>query len=369
MLNWLGGRHLVILTVGLCAIGLALVLSASAVPAELLHGSQTAYLKLHIGGLAIGVALAVAASQIPLTWLRALAYPAWAIAVLLLAATLIPGLGIERNGSARWIALGPLQFQPLEFAKLAVVVSLAHALACHAERVRDIRVGLLLPGLMAGVPAGLLLLQPDFGGAAMICACAAIMTFVAGARISHLLAGAAPALLGAGVLLMTRAYTLGRIHSWLNRFEDTHGSDYQPLRALLGFAAGGLFGNGLGRGEQRFYLPEAHTDYIFSVAGEELGLLGVALILFAFLGIAWSSIAVALRSPKPFPMLLAVGAGLLLWLQAALNTAVALDLLPAKGTTLPFLSYGRSSLIASMAALSLVLSVARGPGLSHGSWR
>jgi cell division protein FtsW len=301
-------------------------------------------------------------ANLPLAWLRSLSIPLWLVAIALLACTLVPGVGIERNGSARWLSAGPILFQPLEIAKLAVVLSVAHSLASRAERVRDIRVGLITPGLIAGVPAAIVLLQPDFGGAAMLGSLAIVMAFVSGARLSHLIAGGVLLVPAAVVVLFTRDYRIDRIVAWLDPFSSPYGNSYQLVQSLLSFVSGGLTGAGIGAGDQRYYLPEAHTDFILSIAGEELGLIGVAGILIGFLGIAWCSVAVASRASEPFGMLVATGAGQLLWLQAALNAGVAMGLLPTKGTTLPFLSYGRSSLIASLIAVGLLLNVARSPG-------
>jgi cell division protein FtsW len=364
VLNWLAGRHLVILVVGLCGIGVPLVLSAAA---DL--GDWTVYLRGHLLGLLLGVAVAITLARIPLAWLRALGYPAWLLALLLLAVTFVPGVGVQIKGSARWIKLGSVQFQPLEFAKLAVVLALCQGLAHRSARVRDIRVGLLIPALLAGIPAALLLRQPDFGGAVFVCVCAAVLAFIGGARASHLALAAAIVAPAAALVLAAQPYRSGRLEAWYLRiageYRDVYQENWQAWEARLSTYAGGWFGIGIGGSQERYRLPEARNDYILSVAGEELGFTGVALILSAFLGIAWGSIAVAVRTSDPFAMLLASGAGLLLWLQAVVNAAVVLDLLPTKGTTLPFLSYGRSSLIVSLAAVGLVLNVARSPGFQR----
>jgi cell division protein FtsW len=196
----------------------------------------------------------------------------------------------------------------------------------------------------------------------MLGSLAIVMAFVSGARLSHLIAGGVLLVPAAVVVLFTRDYRIDRIVAWLDPFSSPYGNSYQLVQSLLSFVSGGLTGAGIGAGDQRYYLPEAHTDFILSIAGEELGLIGVAGILIGFLGIAWCSVAVASRASEPFGMLVATGAGQLLWLQAALNAGVAMGLLPTKGTTLPFLSYGRSSLIASLIAVGLLLNVARSPG-------
>jgi cell division protein FtsW len=373
VLSWLGARQLVICTVGLCVIGTALVLSASTVrAAEMREGDWMFFVNRHVGGLLLGCLGALVAAQVPLSWVRRASYPAWLLATLLLGVTLV--VGVAHKGGKRWLSLdtafGGVEFQPLELAKLGVVLAVAHFLASHAHRVRDYRVGLLAPLALAGVPAAVLFFQPDFGGLVLIGACTALLAFAAGARISHwALAGAMVAVPVATLALYTPGYRSERISSWWNRlgaeqFADPVDKDHQARLALLSFKRGGLTGVGLSAGRGRETVPESHNDFILPIAGEELGLFGVLGILIGFLGIAWCSIAVALRAADPFGMLLATGTGLLLWLQAALNIAVAMDLLPTKGTTLPLLSYGRSSLIASLIAVGLLLNVARTPGFA-----
>ncbi len=368
MLSWLGARHIVMLTAGLCGIGLALVLSASVADVE--ASDWTSYLRGHLLGMLLGLGVAAGLAHVPLRWLRILAYPAWGVSLVLLVCTLLPGIALKRGGSWRWLQIGGWEVQPLELAKLAMLLATAHLLATYADRMRDIRVGLLAPAVLSGVPAMLLLMQPDFGGAAMMCVSAGLLAFVAGARASHLALGAAIVGIFASSTLLAADYRSERIAAWWDRmgaeqFPDPGDDDYQARLSLVAFSAGGVFGQGLGAGEQRHKLPEAHTDYIFSIAGEELGLIGVVGILLAFLGLAWCSISVAARAGTTFEMLLATGAGLLLWPQAALNAAVAMDLLPTKGTTLPLLSYGRASLVASLAAIGLLLNVARSPGFNQ----
>ena len=375
MLSWLRGRHLIICTVGLCAIGTALVLSASTVrAAQMPQGDWMFFVNRHIGGLLLGCLGALVAARVPLSWVRKASYPAWLLATLLLAVTLV--VGVAHKGGKRWLSLdtafGGVEFQPLELAKLGVVLAVAHFLASHASRVRDYRIGLLVPLGLAGVPALILFFQPDFGGLILIGACVALLAFSAGARISHwALAGTVVLVPVMGIALFSEGYRADRISDWwgrlgAERFPDPEDKDYQARVSLLSFKRGGVTGVGLSAGRGRETVPESHNDFILPIAGEELGLVGVLGILVGFLGIAWCSIAVALRAADPFGTLLATGAGLLLWLQAALNCAVAMDLLPTKGTTLPLLSYGRSSLIASLIAVGLLLNVARTPGFTSG---
>lgn len=343
----------------LVVAGVLMVWSASAVQAGLLFGSSTVYLWRHLGGLAVGTALAAIASRMPLSILRRAAPFAWLAAVASLVAT-YSQLGVAENGARRWLSLGPITLQPLEPAKLALILALAAWLAHAAPRLRDWRQSLAVPACLAGLPALLLLGQPDFGGALMLAAFTGAMVFAAGARGFHLAIAGAIGLPLAAALALGRAYRVDRLGALLDPWSDPFGSGYQLIQSLIAFGSGHLVGVGLGVGQQKLgFLPEAHTDFILSVIGEELGLVGVLGILLAFLILALAALGIASRARDPFAMLVAAGASLMLWVQAAVNAGVAMGVLPTKGTTLPLVSYGRSSLICSLVALGWVLNVAR----------
>jgi cell division protein FtsW len=369
LLQRLGPPQLLLAAGLLTGGGLLMVWSASAVRAELQFGTSTVYLWRQLGGLALGVACAAAAARLPLPALRALAPLAWALCVAALAATLTP-LGVEHNGARRWLALGPVAFQPLEPAKLGVVLGLAWWLARTETRLDDWRASVALPAAIVGLPAVLLLLQPDFGGAVMLAGFAAVLVFAAGARPAHLAAAAAALLPLVGLLAVQRSYRVGRFVSALDPWSDPLGQGYQLVQSLISFGTGRLLGAGLGAGQQKLgFLPEAHTDFILSVIGEELGLAGVVAFLATFAALGLAALAIASRARDPFAMLTALGAGLLLWLQAAVNAGVAMGVLPTKGTTLPLVSYGRSSLICSLVALGLILNTARPRRRGRRGWR
>ncbi len=369
MLNRLGTGHLLVGSAFLLSIGLVMVYSASALRAELLYGSSAAYLGRQAAGMALGVAAALLISRVPLEWIQRSGMFVWLGTVVLLAATFTP-LGMEENGARRWLALGPLSFQPLEPAKIGVIVALAQWLSVHEGRMRDFRVAILVPTLLAAVPAAMLMLQPDFGGALMILMFAATLVFAAGARIGHLLAAGAVALPALGLLGLVRGYRLSRIEAFLDPWGDPLGHGYQLIQSLLAFGTGGLSGTGLGSGQQKLgYLPEAHTDFILSVVGEELGLIGVVAVLACFALVGLASLSIASRARNMHAMLLAAGAGLLIWMQGLVNAGVAMGVLPTKGTTLPLVSYGRSSLICSLVAIGLILNTARPRKRGRSGWR
>ena len=359
MLSRLGTPQLLVSAAALLGLGVVMVYSASAIRSDLEYGSPWVLVGRQLAGLLLGGVAALIAARVPMAWLRRFAPAAWGLAGLALVATLTP-LGVAHNGARRWVDLGGVVFQPLELAKLGVVLGLAWWCARAGRHLGDWRGSLAVPGVAIGLPALLLLAQPDFGGALMLLALGGVMVFAAGARFRHLalaaLALAPPALL----LAFGRGYRATRMSSFLNPFEDPLGGGYQLVQSLLSFGAGGITGTGLGAGQQKLgYLPEAHTDFILSVVGEELGLLGVAGVLTCFALLALAALAIASRGRDPFALLVATGAGAMLWLQGLVNAGVAMGMLPTKGTTLPLFSYGRTSLVTSLAALGLILNVAR----------
>jgi cell division protein FtsW len=369
VLSRIGTPHLVGSAAALLGLGLVMVYSASAMRAEAEFGSSTVYLARQLGGLAAGLALGVLAARLPLLLVRRLAPALWLVAIALLAATFTP-LGVAQNGARRWLALGPVVFQPLEIAKLATVLALAWWLAAAESRMHDARFSLAVPAALAGTPALLLLGQPDFGGALLVLLVTAVLVYVAGARLAHLACLAAavvPLVIAAAV---SESYRVMRLLSFADPWEDPLGRGYQLVQSLLAFGAGGIAGAGLGAGQQKLgYLPEAHTDFILSVVGEELGLLGVAAVLACFLLLGVAALAIASRARDRFSQLTALGAGMLIWLQGLVNAGVALGALPTKGTTLPLFSYGRSSAIVSLVAIGLLLNVARPAKRGRFGWR
>lgn len=369
MLTRLGTPQLVAAVALLLGGGLVMTYSASAARAELIYDSTWIYVGRQLIALALGTAGALVLARIPLAWLSRLGYVAYAAALAALLATHTP-LGVEENGARRWLALGPVSFQPLEPAKLALVLALAQWLGSRGDRMRDFRTSVLVPGLLALVPAVVLIQQPDFGGAALLLMFAGVLVYAAGARLDHL---AACALVAVPLVVATAAladYRLQRFQGFFDPWADPLGGGYQLIQSELGFGTGGLLGAGLGAGQQKLgYLPEAHTDFILSVIGEETGLVGVACVLICLVAIALASLGIAARAKTPFARLLAVGAGLLIWLQGMLNAGIAMGLLPTKGTTLPLVSYGGTSLAISLAGFGLLLNVARPSQRGRKGWR
>ncbi|HHT04806.1 MAG TPA: putative lipid II flippase FtsW [Hydrogenispora sp.] len=271
-------------------------------------------------------------------------------------------LGDEINGARRWFDLKIFNFQPSEFAKLALIFVLAHYLTEIGPEVRKFSTGMLIPLIYVGLICGLVMLEPDLGTTIVIFSIFLAMLFAAGVRISHLFFIAMTAVAGVVVLIIREPYRLQRFFSFIDPTQDPQGAGWQILQSLMALGSGGIIGLGLGRSRQKFfYLPEPHTDYIYSIIGEELGLLGTMLVLLLFLCLAWRGYKIALSTKDTYGSLLAVGITSWLVIQALINIAVVTATIPATGITLPLLSYGGSSLGFTMLAVGILLNISRNP--------
>jgi cell division protein FtsW len=349
-----------VLTAALMLLGIGAVMIYSTTAPRVDPGGLPPFFVKQVQAILAGALLAGLAAWLPLRSWHALALPFWGVTVLALAAT--PLVGIENNGARRWLgapSLG-LVFQPAEFAKFATVLAVAAVLSR-----RDVRTGVSLRRVVAvaglgALPAGLLLLQPDLGNAVLLVGLAALLLFVAGMNLRLL---AAPALLGAllvGVYIAKNPYALNRVVGFLSPWATAHSQGYQLVQSFVAFGRGGLLGEGIGNGLQKLhYLPEAHTDFILAVIAEELGLAGVLAVLGAFTALLVAGVRIALRTRQRFAMLLAFGMTALIAVPALLNGMVVMGLVPTKGLTLPLLSYGRSSVLASCLALGVLLGIGR----------
>lgn len=270
--------------------------------------------------------------------------------------------GEEINGARRWFNFPVFNFQPSEFAKLALIFVLAHYLTEIGPEVRSFSTGIIIPLIYVGLICGLIMLEPDLGTTIVVFAIFITMLFAAGVRFSHLFLIGSGALAAGVLMILQEPYRLQRLFSFLDPTQDPKGSGWQILQSLMALGSGGIIGLGLGRSRQKFfYLPEPHTDYIFSIIGEELGLLGTILILLLFLGLAWRGYKIALSTNDTYGSLLAVGITSWLVVQALINIAVVTATIPATGITLPFLSYGGSSLGITMIATGILLNISREP--------
>jgi len=345
----------VILLVG---IGVTMTYSASAVLAREHFGDSYFFLKRTLVFAAAGFAGMTVASRMAYERYRCVVYPLLIVALSLVGLVFVPGIGRTISGATRWIRVGPFAFQPSELVKIAMILFLAYSLEKKAKSIQRFTVGFLPHVLFMGVVAGCILIQKDFGAAATIAAITWFMMFVAGVRLPYLFGMFAGVLPLAVMLVAGSEYRRRRILAFLNPWSDQYGSGFQMIQSFVAFNEGGWFGRGLGQGQQKlFYLPEAHTDFIFSVIGEELGLVGVLLIIALFCFFCYRGFRIALNAPDLFGRYIAVGCTLLIALEAVLNMGVVMGILPTKGLALPFVSYGGSSLVISLIAVGILLNI------------
>ena len=352
---------LLISALTLLALGLVMVASASITVAAREFGDVWFYLRKQAAFAGLGLAVAWLVVQVPLVRWQQLALPLLLVVLLLLALVLVPGLGRTVNGSTRWLELGAMGFQVSEAAKLAGVLYLSDYVVRRQEALRAGWGGFLRPLLLLGLAALLLLLEPDFGAAVVLLATALTLLFLGGVPL-HRFVLLLTAVLGALVALaLSSPYRLQRVTAFLDPWADPFDSGFQLTQSLIAIGSGGWTGVGLGASVQKlFYLPEAHTDFLFAIFAEETGLLGVGLVigLYALLvGRAFALGRRADRAGQPFAACLTLGLGVWLALQAFINIGVNMGLLPTKGLTLPLMSYGGSSTLVTCAALGLLLRV------------
>ncbi len=345
--------------VGLVAFGVVMVFSASAVFASQRYDAPFHFL-IRQGSFAfVGLAVMLSVARIDYHRYRRFTYLVLGAAVVLLIAVVL-GMGRTAGGASRWIQVGPVNIQPAEAAKLALILWLAYSLSKKHGRIRSFQVGFLPHVLMAGLLALLCLKQPDFGSAVMIVLLTFVLLFTAGARLGYLLGATLMALPAVYFLVALNPYRMRRIQAFLAPFEHRYGVGYQVAESLMSFGAGGAAGVGIGDSRQKlFYLPEAHTDFISAIVGEELGFVGVLFLTLAFVVVVWRGLRISTRAADQYGTYLAVGITMFIGLQAFTNLAVAMGLVPTKGLTLPFVSYGGSSLLVNCAAVGIVLNVSR----------
>lgn len=344
----------------LVAIGLVMVFSASSATAYATYHDTAYFLKRQFAFLVVGLGLAYAAYRIDYRKLPAVAPAVVIVTFALLVLTMIPHVGFASGGARRWIGLRALSFQPSEFGKLALVLFLAAKLASMGERVRSLSRGLwpaLFITLLLSIPV---FLEPDMGTASLYIFVAFAMLFTAGARIEHLIMCVIAMLPAIAIAVGSSAYKRARIFAFLHPWKDPQNTGFHIVQSLLALGTGGIFGVGLGASRQKyFYLPAAHTDFIFSVLGEELGMLGCLTVIALFLLLAIRGVAIALRAPDRFGMLLAMGCTFVTIIQAFINVGVVTSSWPVTGVPLPFISFGGSSLIVSLIAVALIANVGR----------
>jgi cell division protein FtsW len=344
---------------GLLCLGLVMVYSASAVMALEKTGSGFYFLQRQLVAALVGLLAMATALKLGYRRLARLAYPLLVLTVLLLVAlVLVPGVGTVVGGARRWIRFPGVSIQPAEIAKFTWVVYLAYSLAKKREKVASFSIGFLPHLLLGGVLVVLCMAQPDFGSAVELLVLLFVLLFAAGTKLSYLVGSVLLALPLAYHAVAHSPYRLARITAFLDPWAHRHDVGYQVAQSLISVGSGGFFGLGLGESRQKlFFLPEAHTDFIFSIVGEELGLFGAAVTVLLYAVIVWRGTRAALRASETFGTYLGLGLTALLGVQAVVNMSVAMGMLPTKGLTLPFVSYGGCSLVVSMTAAGALLSL------------
>ncbi len=354
---------LLAVVIALNVVGLVMVMSASSVVALEQHGSSWVFFQRQLLWTAVGAVAFVLAARVDLRRLRRFSVPALLVSVVLLGVVFVPGVGVSASGATRWIGLGPITLQPSELVKLTLVLFLADLFARRADSVGDWR-RVLRPALLVFAAVALLVIrQPDMGTTMILALVTVTVFFVGGVRLRQLLPLAGAGVVLSGALAVAAPYRRARVLSFLDPFADAGNTGYQAVQSLIALGSGGLFGVGLGAGRQKWlFLPNAHTDFIFAVVGEELGLVGALLVLALFGVVGVLGYRTAMRAPDRFGALLA--AGITTWIvgQALVNIGAAIGLLPITGVPLPFVSFGGSSLLFTMVAAGLLFNVARRVG-------
>ena len=345
--------------IALLGFGVVMVYTASVVEATTTFRDPQYFLLRQAIYAGMGLCLMFAASRIDYHRLRPLTYPILAVVTFLMILS-VTGFGHTGGGAARWLAIGPIHVQPSEAAKLALILWLAYSLEKKRERMKSFSIGMLPHFLMAGFLMVLCLKQPDFGGAVVLLFLTFALLFVAGARLGYLLgAGMLGAMFAVWAVRFTN-YRWERMLAWFNMSEHRQDLAYQPFQSVMSFGSGSVTGLGLGKGLQVLYLPEAHTDFISAIIGEELGFLGILCLCGVYLLIVARGVRTALAAEDEYGSYIAFGISVLFGAQALVNLSVAMAMLPTKGLTLPFVSYGGSSLLVCSAAMGVLLSVSRG---------
>jgi cell division protein FtsW len=340
----------------LVGFGIVMVYTASAVVATVQYRDPQFFLKRQCAYAAAGLAVMWAIRFVDYHRLYKMTYPLLGLVGMLLVAC-VTGLGHSGGGAARWLSIGPVHVQPAELAKVALVIWLAYSLAKKAERVKTFTVGFLPHLIVAGFFMLLCMKQPDFGSAVVLLLLTFTMLFVAGAKIGYILgASILGGALGAAAIRF-REYRYERYLAWLHMDQHRQDLAYQPFQSVMSFGSGGPTGLGLGRGLQTLYLPEAHTDFVAAIIGEELGFIGVAALCGVYFLLVARGVRAALRAPDDFGAFLAFGLSTMFGVQALVNLSVALAILPTKGLTLPLVSFGGSSLIVNCMAAGILLNI------------
>ena len=346
--------------IALLSFGVVMVYSSSAVSAYVNFNDSYYFFKRQLVWGALGFIAMLFTLTIDYHVWRKLATPALLVTVVLLILVLIPGLGKVVNGARRWLGFGSLYLQPSEIAKISMVLYSSANLARHQEKITSFLKGLLPQLVILLVIFGLILKEPDLGTALVIGGTVFVMLFAAGARLSHLASLGFVGVVGIIAAIILEPYRLKRLLAFSNPWADPLDTGYHIIQSLYALGSGGLFGVGLGRSREKFlYLPEPHTDFIFAILGEELGFIGTIAVILLFFLFAWRGFKIAIAAPDIFGSLLATGITTMIVVQALMNIAVVTASMPVTGIPLPFISFGGSALIFTLAGVGILLNISR----------
>jgi len=349
---------LLLVTLILVTIGTVMIYSSSSMIAIEKYKDGLYFLKKQLFFVTLGLGLMVLMTKISFEQMRKWAYPGLLISIVLLSLLLIPHVGIKAGGATRWLRLGIFSFQVTEMVKVVMVVFLAHLLTRKINHITEFKRGILIPLSVTLFIVGLIILEPDFGTAVIITMILMLMLYLSGCRITYLAALAVPFAVGGLLLILQKSYRMARLMSFMDPWKDPQHTGFQIIQSLLSFGSGGTFGVGIGDSMQKlFYLPEPHTDFILSIIAEESGFIGVAFVLAFFVLFIIRGFMISFKAPDLFTTLLASGLTMMIALEAFINIAGVMGLIPLKGLALPFLSYGGTSLIMSLAAVGILLNI------------
>jgi cell division protein FtsW len=346
------------LVIALIGFGVVMVYSASAIEATVRHHDAQFFLKRQAAYALAAVVGMWLTSRVDYRKLKVLTYPILFVVTAMLV-LVVSGFGHRAGNAFRWIAIGPVHVQPAEMAKLGIVLWLAYSLSKKADRIKSFSVGFLPHLIVVSVLALLCLKQPDFGSAVVLTFLTFTLLFVAGARVPYIASLTMLLGLGAVVLVRFSEYRFKRYLAWMDMENNRNDLAYQPFQSVMSFGSGGTSGLGLGHGLQVLYLPEAHTDFVSAIIGEELGFLGILAVCAAYLVIVSRGVKIALEAADDYGSFMAFGIATMFGVQALTNLAVAMAIFPTKGLTLPFLSYGGSSLLVNAVAVGILLAISR----------
>lgn len=353
-------KLLLLAVIAIIIFGIIMIYSASSIWAEYKYQDPFKFVKAQSAFFLLGLLCIFIISKLDINILYKKANLILLICFILLVLVLIPGIGSIRNGSRSWFGIGSLGIQPSEFAKLGLIIYVAKYLANNRKIIKDVKKGVLPILLVIGVFFILIMLEPDFGTAMVIVLTLVVMIFISGVKLSFFIKVGLLGLLGIVGLIIVAPYRIERIVSFLNPWVDPLGSGYQIIQSLYAIGPGGLLGQGfLNSHQKQFYLPEPQTDFIFSIISEEFGFLGILIVTSFIAFIFYRIIKIALKENNLFKKYLAFGLGFGIIIQSLLNIAVVIGLIPVTGVTLPFLSYGGSSLLISMISIGIILNISK----------